>query len=138
MEMFSLISGSQTPRRAWLFMPLAFAGAAAVFNRRERPVPGPAQNGSGAATNIVLFRDNGERGETIRVNKIEKSDAEWRRELTADEFAVARKKGTERACTGRYWTNHDAGADRCLCCCTTLFRRGENLGSRHAGRSFYS
>src|SRR2546429_1435284 len=128
MEMFSF-PVSQTPRRVWVFMPLAFAGMAAVFNRRERPLPGPAQNGPGAAINIALFRDNGERGETIRVNKIEKSDAEWSSELTADEFAVTRKKGTERAFTGRYWNNHDAGVYRCVCCGTALFRSGEKFDS---------
>ena len=136
--MFSHIPGGQTPRRVWVFMPLAFAGMAAVFNRRERPLPGPTQNGSGAAINIALFRDNGERGETIRVNKIEKSDAEWRSELTADEFAVTRKKGTERAFTGRYWNNHDPGVYRCVCCGTALFRSGEKFDSGTGWPSFYA
>ena len=41
------------------------------------------------------------------MDKIVKSDAEWQKELTPEEFAVARKKGTERAFTGRYWDNHE-------------------------------
>ena len=56
------------------------------------------------------------------MNKIVKTDAEWREELTPEEFAVTRKKGTERAFSGRYWNNHDAGVYRCACCGTALFR----------------
>src|SRR5580765_1422443 len=137
MEMFSSIPG-QTPRRAFLLMPLALAGLAVIWNRGERPLPSPAQSGSGAATKIVLFRDNGKRGETIQVNKIEKTDAEWRTELTDDEFAVTRKKGTERAFSGRYWNNHDAGAYRCVCCGTTLFRSGEKFDSGTGWPSFWA
>ena len=99
----------QTPRRAFLFMPLAFAGLVALWYRRERPLDDPRRNGSGRGIKLVLFRDNGKRGETIQVNKIVKSDAEWQKELTPEEFAVARKKGTERAFTGRYWDNHESG-----------------------------
>jgi peptide-methionine (R)-S-oxide reductase len=138
MEMFSRIPCGQTPRRAFLFMPLAFAGLAVVWNRGERPLPSPAQGGSGAATKIVLFRDNGKRGETIYVNKIEKTDAEWRSELTDDEFVVTRKKGTERAFSGRYWKNHDPGLYRCVCCGTTLFRSGEKFDSGTGWPSFYA
>ena len=54
------------------------------------------------------------------MNKIVKSDAEWQKELTPEEFAVARKKGTERAFTGKYWDNHEAGMYRCACCGTAL------------------
>ena len=61
-------------------MPLAFAGLLAVWYRRERPLPDAARNGSGRGTKIVLFRDNGIRGEIILVNKIVKSDAEWQGE----------------------------------------------------------
>ena len=136
--MFSRIPGGQTPRRAFLFMPLAFAGLAVVWNRKERPLPNPAQGGSGAGTKIVLFLDNGKRGQTIYVNKIEKTDAEWRDELTDDEFAVTRKKGTERAFSGRYWNNHDAGVYRCVCCGTTLFRSDEKFDSGTGWPSFYA
>ena len=74
----------------------------------------------------------------IHVNKIVKSDAEWQKELTPEEFAVARKKGTERAFTGRYWDNHEPGMYQCACCGTTLFRSDEKFESGTGWPSFWA
>lgn len=126
----------RVPRRAFLFMPLAFAGLAAVGLRREHPVPNPRAAGSGAGIDIVVFSDNGSKREIVHVNKIIKSDAEWKSELTPEEFAVARKKGTERAFTGRYWNNHEPGMYRCACCGTELFRSDEKFDSGTGWPSF--
>ena len=53
--------------------------------------------------------------------KIEKSDADWRRELTPEQYTVCRDKGTERAFTGRYWDHHERGTYRCTACGEPLF-----------------
>ena len=71
--------------------------------RRERKLPDAAQNGDGAPVQIALFADSGRFKGSIQVDKIVKTDAEWRKELTPGEYAVTRKKGTEAAFTGRYW-----------------------------------
>lgn len=52
---------------------------------------------------------------------VEKSDAEWKKELTPMQFKVTRRKGTEPAFSGEYWDHHEKGVYRCVCCGAELF-----------------
>lgn len=54
-------------------------------------------------------------------NKIQKTEAEWRAQLTPEEFDVAREKGTERAFTGKFWDHHEDGTYTCVGCGAPLF-----------------
>ena len=69
--------------------------------------------------------------------KIVKSEDEWRRELTPEQFAVCREKGTERAFTGRYWDHHEAGAYRCSACGAELFDAATKFDSGSGWPSFW-
>ncbi len=69
--------------------------------------------------------------------KVVRTEQEWRKILSPEQFAVTRKKGTERAFTGKYWNNHAEGVYRCVCCGNDLFRSETKFESGTGWPSFY-
>jgi len=69
-------------------------------------------------------------------DQLPKNDREWAKRLTPEQFQVARKKGTERAFTGKYWNTKTPGTYRCICCGEPLFRSGEKFDSGCGWPSF--
>jgi len=71
------------------------------------------------------------------VKRVEKGDAEWREQLTPEEYDVCREHGTERAFTGKYHDAKDPGVYVCKCCRTRLFDSGHKFDSGTGWPSFW-
>src|SRR5512141_2325769 len=87
---------------------LAGAGALAAIGS-SGPEKNPAQKGS-------AMPDTAPAGD-----RVVKTDAEWKKLLTPEQYHVTRKKGTERAYANQYWNNHEKGIYRCVCCDLDLY-----------------
>jgi peptide-methionine (R)-S-oxide reductase len=70
------------------------------------------------------------------VEKVQKSEREWREQLTPEQFYITRKKGTEPAFTGAFWDHKEEGSYRCVACGTLLFSSDAKFESRSGWPSF--
>jgi len=74
----------------------------------------------------------------VNVEKVVKSDAEWRKILTPEQFRITRRQGTERSCSGAFWNNHQEGIYRCVCCGNDLFVSQKKFDSKTGWPSFFA
>jgi peptide-methionine (R)-S-oxide reductase len=112
----------------------ACLAAAAAPPAPQEPKPMPASNDREAAD---PQRNPAVTGR-LADGEIPQTDAEWRRRLTALQYEVTRKKGTERAFTGKYTDTETPGTYRCVCCGEPLFRSGEKFHSGCGWPAFFA
>jgi peptide-methionine (R)-S-oxide reductase len=73
----------------------------------------------------------------MTITKIQKTDAQWRAQLSDEQFEVARKHGTERAFSGCYWDHHAKGTYTCVCCGAALFASDTKFESGSGWPSYF-
>lgn len=131
---------SSPERRVFLIAgSVAAVGLVASYFHKAAPVHvEAAAAGLPKMVKIVEFTDGGKRKDTVTVARIEKTEDEWRKQLSPDSFEVTRLSGTERAYTNENPNNHENGIFRCICCDTALFDASTKFESGTGWPSFWA
>jgi methionine-R-sulfoxide reductase len=91
-----------------------------------------------ATVQVRLLDDQGKPGPLTTVARVVKTDAEWRQQLTPEQYQVARAKGTERAFCGAFFDNKKPGVYYCVCCGLPLFTSETKFDSGTGWPSFFA
>jgi peptide-methionine (R)-S-oxide reductase len=127
-----------TRRRALWITPLAFVGLVAISSRKGRDSEDGVSANGGSEVDIVPFTDRGERLPPTTVKKIVRSDAEWRKSLSSEQYYVTRRQATDTPYTGTYYQIHDTGLFRCIGCGNALFSSDAKFDSGTGWPSFFA
>jgi peptide-methionine (R)-S-oxide reductase len=125
-------------RRAFLMTSAsAVAGVALWSLRKPRLAEATASKEAPHLITVVEFSDSGERGKTVQIPKVIKTEDGWRKQLTPGAFDITRHSDTEIAYSGTYWNLHDQGLYRCICCDNALFSSETKFESGTGWPSFW-
>jgi peptide-methionine (R)-S-oxide reductase len=124
---------SRFSRRDFLTTASCALAGAALGCTRQSAAATPASS----QVTIVEFDDHGRYLRKVQLDRVAKTDAQWREQLSPQDYEITRHAATERAFTGRYWDNHKRGLYRCVCCGTALFDSKTKFDSGTGWPSFW-
>jgi peptide-methionine (R)-S-oxide reductase len=127
-------------RRVLITGLASLAGSYGLFWTMRRALMGApvraSERNPGPVT-LVQFRDNGERTGVATLPKVVKSDSDWLRVLSEEQFQVTRRSATEPPFHNAYFQNHQDGLYRCICCDNALFSSQTKFESGTGWPSFW-
>jgi peptide-methionine (R)-S-oxide reductase len=126
-------------RRAFITTSLVTVAGLALWQWKKSGVVEVANAAASEPSDItvVLFSDSGQRLKKVKVAKVIKTDAEWRKQLSGNAYDIARRADTEMSFSGKYWNLHDKGLYRCICCDNALFDSATKFESGTGWPSFW-
>jgi methionine-R-sulfoxide reductase len=116
----------------------AGCGAQPAAQTPQAPTQTPTPNTNQIVmVQVRLLDDKGQPGPLISTPKVVKTDEEWRKQLTAEQYKIARNKGTEPAFCGVFYDQHKPGVYCCICCGLPLFTSETKFNSGTGWPSFF-
>jgi methionine-R-sulfoxide reductase len=111
----------------------------ALSTRQGSPATSPSEREAAMNSNVSVkvFNDKGELIGPISTPRVVKTDAEWQRQLTPEQYKIARNKGTEAPFCGTLLDNHQDGVYACVCCGLPLFSSDSKFNSGTGWPSFF-
>lgn len=138
-EYSSASSQPNMHRRMFLATSVATMAGLAVWQWRKPPVIEAAlATSEPKEVTVILFDESGHRLKKVHIAKVVKTEAEWRKQLSANAFDITRRADTEIAFSGQYWNLHDKGIYRCICCDNALFDSATKFESGTGWPSFWA
>ncbi|WP_263383918.1 peptide-methionine (R)-S-oxide reductase MsrB [Granulicella arctica] len=132
------VQSKKMTRRMFVLGGTAAAAATAVLGLRRSSIVEAAVHGTPGEVTIVNFSNDGKNLGKETVAKVVKTDGEWRQQLGANSFGIARQADTEMPYSGVSWKEHGKGIFRCICCDTALFSSQTKFESGTGWPSFWA